>query len=340
MTDCRKMWMVFLCAIALFGPVSGGASDAPLVIAHRGASAYLPEHTLAAKAAAHLVGADYIEQDVVLSRDGVPVVLHDLYLDAVTDVARVFPDRRRADGRFHAMDFSWAELRRLSVHERVNPATGKAKYPGRFPPEAALFRIHTLDEEISLIQGMNASTGRTAGIYVEIKNPAAHRAAGLDITRIVRETLHRRGYRERADPAIIQSFDPSALRRLRKELGCRLRLVQLLAENRWGMSEADYDAMKTPAGLRGVATYADGIGPWIGQMLTGTDGEGRPELSSLVADAHRAGLVVHGYTLRHDALPSGVSDFPELLRILFQEAGMDGAFTDSPDRVPAFPGRN
>jgi glycerophosphoryl diester phosphodiesterase len=94
--------------------------------------------------------------------------------------------------------------------------------------------------------------------------------------------------------------------------------------------------MITPAGLGGVATYADGVGPWIGQVLTGMDGEGRPKISSLVADAHRAGLVVHGYTLRHDALPSGVSDFPELLRILFQEAGMDGAFTDAPDRVLGF----
>jgi glycerophosphoryl diester phosphodiesterase len=111
-----KHWVVFLVAILFLGPLATAASNPPLVIAHRGASAYLPEHTLAAKAAAHMAGADYIEQDVVLSRDGAPVVLHDLYLDAVTDVARVFPDRRRDDGRFHVMDFSWAELRRLSVH--------------------------------------------------------------------------------------------------------------------------------------------------------------------------------------------------------------------------------
>lgn len=328
------LWVVSVCLAAT------SARGAEItVIAHRGASAVLPEHTLAAKAAAHVMGADFIEQDVVLSGDGVPMVLHDLHLDAVSDVARIFPDRRRADGRFHVLDFSRAELRRLSVHERIEPETGRAVFPGRFPPDEGLFRIHTLDEEIALIQGLNASTGRTAGLYVEIKYPAAHRAAGLDIARIVLETLHRHGYRERTDPAIVQSFDPAALRRLRDELGCRLRLVQLIGENRWGMGEADYDAMRSPAGLRGVAAYADGIGPWIGQVLTGVGSGGRPKLSPLTGDAHRARLTVHVYTLRPDALPDGVSDFPELLGFLFREAGVDGAFTDAPDRVLRFLGR-
>lgn len=329
-----------LVLIGVLGVFSGrDAFPSPAVIAHRGASAYLPEHTLSAKAAAHLMGADWIEQDVVLSRDGVPVVLHDLHLDAVTDVARIFPDRRRTDGRFYVMDFSWAELRRLSVHERIDPKTGEARFSDRFPPEKRLFRIHTLDEEISLIQGLNESTGRTAGIYVEIKNPAAHREAGLDITRTVLEVLHRRGYRERTDPAILQSFDPGALRRLRSALDCRLRLVQLLAENDWGMSAADYDAMRAPDGLRDVAAYADGIGPWVGQVLTGVGENGRPEFSGLVANAHRAGLVVHVYTLRPDALPPGVSDFSTLLEFLFREGDVDGAFTDAPDRVLRFLGR-
>jgi glycerophosphoryl diester phosphodiesterase len=334
-----RIGAALLLAFAGLSPRFAAANENPVVIAHRGASAVLPEHTLAAKAAAHVMGADFIEQDVVLTRDGVPVVLHDLYLDAVTDVARVFPGRNRKDGRFYAMDFSRAELRRLSVHERVSPWTRRPVYPGRFPADAALFRLNTLDEEIALIRGLNASTGRTAGIYVEIKDPAAHRKAGLDISRIVLETLHRHGYRERTDPAIVQSFDPSALRRLRSELDCRLRLVQLIGENRWGMNEADYDTMRTPAGLREVATYADGIGPRVAHVLTGVDGDGKPAFSPLVSDARRAGLAVHVYTLRHDALPPGISDFPTLLGFLFREAGVDGAFTDAPDRVLRFLGR-
>ena len=139
----------------------------PLVIAHRGASGYLPEHTLAAKAMAHGQGADYIEQDLVLSKDDVPVVLHDVHIDTVTDVAKVFPARKRADGRYYALDFTVAELKRLRVSERFNAKTGARVFPGRFPAGLAEFRISTLEEELQLIQGLNQCTGRVAGIYPE-----------------------------------------------------------------------------------------------------------------------------------------------------------------------------
>jgi glycerophosphoryl diester phosphodiesterase len=161
-------------ACVLLMAAAAGAGE-PIVIAHRGASGYLPEHTLEAVAAAHAQGADYIEQDVVLSKDLVPVVLHDVEVDAVTDVARKFADRKRPDGRYYAIDFTLAELKALEVNERVDVRSGRPAIPGRFPLGKGTFRIPTLDEELDLIAGMNASTGRRAGVYLEIKSPSWHR---------------------------------------------------------------------------------------------------------------------------------------------------------------------
>ena len=126
----------------------------------------LPEHTREAAVLAHGMGADHIELDVVLTGDGVPIVLHDLWLDAVTDVAARFPERRREDGRHYAIDFTWDEIRTLRAHERVNE-DGTATFAGRFSPDVKLFRVPAMDEMIQLIQSLNRSTGREAGIYVE-----------------------------------------------------------------------------------------------------------------------------------------------------------------------------
>ena len=138
------------------------STSGPIVIAHRGASGYLPEHTLTAKAVAHAMGANYIEQDVVLSRDGTPIVLHDIHLDSTTDVARRFPGRSRADGRYYAIDFDLQEILQLRVHERtrLEPArAGQAVFPERFPAEPALFRVPTLFEEITMLDGLDSSRG-------------------------------------------------------------------------------------------------------------------------------------------------------------------------------------
>ncbi len=152
----------------------------PAVIAHRGASAYLPEHTLAAKGLAHEMGADYLEQDVVASRDDELIVLHDVHLDRVTDVASRFPDRARPDGRFYVRDFELRELRSLRVCERMTE-DGTAVYPDRYPARSGEFRINTLLEELDFIQRLNRETGRVAGIYPEIKRPHWHKAEGIDI---------------------------------------------------------------------------------------------------------------------------------------------------------------
>ena len=160
----------------------------PILIAHRGASGYLPEHTLPAVVAAHVMGADYIEQDIVLSRDGIPLVLHDIYLETTTDVAVKFPGRNRSDGRFYAIDFDLDEIKSLSVHERVD-GSGTAVFGSRFPVVDMALRIPTLAEEITLINGLNHSRSRSAGYYIELKAPALHRAAGLDIATITLELL-------------------------------------------------------------------------------------------------------------------------------------------------------
>jgi glycerophosphoryl diester phosphodiesterase len=190
----------------------------PIVIAHRGASAYLPEHSLAAKVLAHGYGADYLEQDVILSRDDVPLVFHDLYLDELTDVAARFPGRARADGRHYAIDFSLAELKQLRLHERIDPLTGQPAWPKRFQEPGVPFSIVTLDEELALVRGLNATTGRFAGIYTEVKSPAWHHAQGKDSTRAILDTLTRHGYTRRNQGAFLQCFDDVELKRVRHEL--------------------------------------------------------------------------------------------------------------------------
>ncbi|MEE4145732.1 MAG: glycerophosphodiester phosphodiesterase [Halieaceae bacterium] len=309
----------------------------PIVIAHRGASGYLPEHTLAAKAMAHAMDADYIEQDVVLSRDGIPVVLHDVYLESTTDVARRFPGRARADGRFYAMDFLLEELRELRVHERSDRDRSggeSAVYPGRFPLAPALFGIPTLAEEIDLIAGLDRSRGRTTGLYVELKGPNLHLGRGMDIAERVLEVLAEKGYADRPQQVYLQCFDGPTLQRLRHEMKTPLPLIQLIGENSWGEdSESDYDYMRSPEGLAQVAGYADGIGPWLAQVYLGRSPSGEIILSDLVNRAQALGLAVHPYTFRRDELPAGLGSFDELLDIFFRRAGVDGVFTDFPDTV-------
>lgn len=305
--------------------------DRPLLIAHRGASGYLPEHTQEAKALAYAMGADFLEQDVVASRDNVLIVSHDIHLDRVSDVAARFPGRNREDGRYYVRDFDLAELKTLNVHERLNDdATGPA-FPGRFPVDRGAFGIVTLQQEIELIQGLNRSTGRNVGIYPEIKAPAWHREQGVDVASLLLGVLEHYGYRSTEDPVFVQCFDALELKRLRQDLGCRLRLIQLIGDNSWKESATDYDAMRSPEGLAEVARVADGIGPWVEQLYTLAEIDGQPVSSGLVRMAHDAGLEVHPYTFRADALPPGFDNYPELVCWFVDELEVDGLFTDFTD---------
>ncbi len=300
----------------------------PCVIAHRGASGYLPEHSLAAKAMAHAMGADFLEQDVVLTSDDVPIVLHDIHLDTVTDVADVFPNRANSDGRFYAIDFSLDEIKQLSLRERFDHVTAKPIFANRFPLQHTALTIPTLREEIKFIHGLNISTGRIAGIYPEIKKPAWHRGHGKDISQIVIDVMAELGFDGSDDPIFLQCFDPKETRRIREQLGCKLPLIQLIGKNEWNESDADYEKMLTSKGLKRIAEYADGVGPWMGYVV---DDSGQP--TDFTAIAHQWNLVVHPFTFRADQLPSWAGSFGQLVTTFFRRAKVDGLFTDFPDKA-------
>jgi glycerophosphoryl diester phosphodiesterase len=279
-----------------------------LVIGHRGACGYLPEHTLASYALAHGQGADYIEPDLVRTRDGAFICLHDIYLEPTTDVAAVFPDRARADGRFYAADFTLEEVRRLRVQERLDR---------RFPRDAATrFSVPTFEEMIELVAGLNRTTGRRAGIYPELKQPAFHRAEGLPMEEPFLAILRRHGIGgPDAPPIFVQCFEPEPLRELRR-LGSDLPQVFLLDD--------DAAPRLTDAGLDEIAAFADGIGP--AKVLIARD-------RTLVERAHRRGLTVHTWTFRADDVGTGFATFEDELGAFYGTYGVDGLFTDFPDRA-------
>ena len=296
----------------------------PFVIAHRGASGYLPEHTLAGKALAYGLGADYLEQDVVATRDSRLVVLHDLYLDDVSDVARQFPGRHREDGRHYVIDFDLAELRALTLYERRTPGAAAAKYPLRFPIGTGLFGIATLEEELRLIHGLNRSMGRTVGIYPEIKEPKWHREQGVDLASLLLAELKTFGYSAQEDPAFVQCFDAAELLRVSNELGSQLKLIQLVGH------EPEYAGLSTPEGLRRLALYAHGLAPHYSQLVE-QDGSRRPKPSALSHAARDAGLRLHPYTFRRDDLPAYVGTLEELLELFVTDVRIDALFCDHPD---------
>ena len=294
-----------------------------LVIAHRGASGYLPEHTMESKSMAYAMGADYIEQDIVLTKDNVPVVIHDIYLDEVTNVSEIFPKRSREDGRFYLIDFRLEEIMMLSVNERIHLSTKEPVFPDRFPRRDLNFKLHTLQQEIELIQGLNKSTGKNIGIYPEIKNPSFHKENGKDISEIVLKVLSDYGYSDKSDACVLQCFDRDELKRIRVELKCNLFLTQLME---FPDDIADLDAYKH---------YADAIGPPISQLIIGSYKVQNKTYNDLIAKAHELKLKVHPYTLRQEKL-YGFSSFDALLEYSFNDLNIDGVFTDFPDKAVTF----
>jgi len=319
--------LIALASLGFLTPLMSAPSC--LIIAHRGASGYLPEHSLEAKALAFGMGADYLEQDVVLTHDGIPIVLHDIHLDEVTDVAQQFPQRHREDGRFYAIDFDWAEIAQLQQRERFDHQTGQSVFPDRYPAKGPSLSLHTLEEEIRFIQALNHSTGREVGIYLEIKQPAFHRAEGQDITRIVHEMLSRLGYNSSDDKAFIQCFEPSALIRLGNEFHSPLKRIQLIGLPEWE-DPTDYRPMLTTEGLAFIAQYAEGIGPHA--FLLAAMGQEGPESTGLTEAAHDLGLKVHPYTFRKESLPEGVG-FEALTLWFAAQLKVDGMFTDFTDET-------
>lgn len=324
--------------LGAFQPATAVAqSDEKVVVAHRGASGYLPEHTLAAKAMAYAMGADYIEQDVVMTKDDELLVIHDTTLDRTTDVAEKFPGRARADGKFYVVDFTLAEILTLNVSEgfRIEGGQKRANYGSRFPVGKSVFKMHTLAQEIELIQGLNQSMGRNVGIYPELKSPAFHAQNGKDLGRAVLEVLKDYGYTKKSDKVFVQTFEFDELKRvhdeLMPELGIDLSLVQLIGgrESAW---------MRSEAGVKEIAAYADGVGPEKSMLIDEGSTPGNVKINDFVSLAHANGMQVHPYTFRLDEgqLPDFANSFEQMLDIYLFDVGIDGLFTDFPDRAVEF----
>lgn len=298
-------------ALAWPHPTLDGAE--PVVIAHRGASGHLPEHTLAAYALAIELGADYIEPDLVITKDGHLVARHDYYLSASTDIAdhAEFADRRRAIADredWFVEDFTLAELRTLRARQA---------FPGRSTAFDGRFAIPTFDEILALLREREMATGRRIGVYPETKHPGHFDSIGLDFMAPLLAALARHGFAgTREDAVFIQSFEPDILRRLDAATGYRLILL-LEAPGPRG------DAPLEPAmPLEEAAAFADGVGP-SKDFLTLADGSD----SGFVARAHAAGLAVHIWTLRDDRVAEGFAGPAAEYARMF-ELGVDGIFTD------------
>jgi len=282
-----------------------------LLVAHRGASAYAPEHTMAAYELALEQGADFLEPDLQLTSDGVLICLHDLTLDRTTNVREVFPDRFREvetnNGivqRWYASDFTLEEIRQLDAGSWFDERFAGAVIP-------------TFGELIEFALGR-------AGVFPETKAPEVYGDLGLDMERILVADLERYGLLEPGanpdTPVIIQSFSHESLRVLRHDLGVELPLTFLI-------SGGNADEWLSPEGLARVKEFADGIGPSKNLLL------GNPEI---VRNAHALGMTVIPYTFRS----SNTGDFPDVAQEMahfLYDLGVDGLFTDNPDLFPRAP---
>ncbi len=331
----------------------------PAVIGHRGACGYVPEHTLASYFIAIQDGVDYVEPDLVMTRDGVLVARHENEIGGTTDVAQhpEFADRRTTktiDGIAHTgwftEDFTLAELKTLRARERIPQIRpGNTRFDGQF-------QVPTFDEILALVDGVQRQreisarqaglpVPRRIGVYPETKHPTYFQRLGLPMEELLVRTLHQHGYKGRDGLAIIQCFEVANLKEMRRMT--ELPIIQLM-EHDGGPYDfvakgirRTYQDMLTPSGLAEVATYATGIGPDKLQVIPRRADDTLGEPTSLIKDAHAAGLKVHAYTFRaeNQFLPKDLRSGPDACRLgdlhselrIHLEAGLDGFFTDHAD---------
>jgi glycerophosphoryl diester phosphodiesterase len=319
--------------LARAGPVTAAVESAahPIVIGHRGASGYRPEHTLASYELAIEQGADFIEPDLVATKDGVLVARHENEIGGTTDVAAhpEFADRRTTrviDGApltgWFTEDFTLDELRTLRARERLPEVRpGSAAFDGQFA-------IPTLEDIVDLARRAGERRGHMVGLYPETKHPTYFRSIGLPLEEPLVATLHAAGYQADDASVFIQSFEADSLRRLAGLTS--LRLVQLLTAGPQAAERTDAQA------LAEVAGYARAIGA-DKDLVIPRDGAGNLlNESSLVADAHAAGLLVHAWTFRAEKtfLAANIPDAGAEYAV-FYATGLDGVFTDQPDLAVA-----
>lgn len=382
---------ILACSIALALSACGGDSEStapvkpalltldgqqPLVVAHRGASGYLPEETYEAYVKAIELGADVIEPDLISTKDGVLIARHDPELSISTDVAShpEFASRKRKgvvdgenlDGWF-ASDFTLAEIKTLGgiATDAERPQEFNGKY-----------KIVTFQEIIDLVKA-KSTPSRTIAVYPETKNPSYHKALGLPLEDKLIALIDRAGWNSKTSPVYVQSFEPGSLKYL-KANGLKTRLIQLVDGDDvdlktgkvtlafpydrpydWNLSgdKRLFTDMLTPAGLAEIKTYADGIGPWKPYIISvkgqlGADGkvldvngDGKVNYAdgfsmpatTLIADAHKAGLMVHAYTFRNEKrrIPADFKNDPKAEYKAFFRLGLDGVFSDFTDTAIA-----
>ncbi len=313
----------------------------PIVIAHRGASGERPEHTIAAYRMAIEQGADFIEPDLVLTKDGVLVARHENEISETTDVAdrAEFADRKTTktiDGRavigWFTEDFTLAELKTLRARERL-PKLRSTEFDGRFD-------IPTFEEILTLLVQVNRGRDKPVGVYPETKHPSHFIAIGLPHEAPLLALLDRFGYRGRQAPVFIQSFEVQNLIDLRAKSD--LPLIQLMDAEGGppDMPGTSYAAMAAPAGLKTIKSYADGIGPNKAMVIPRGALGSLAEPTSLVRDAHAAGLKVHPWTFRRENYflplgdkggvnPAGHGDLGAEIAA-YLATGIDGLFSDNP----------
>ncbi len=311
--------MLLLLALSAWSDRGPAADTRPIVIGHRGASGHRPEHTLASYRLAAEMGADFVEPDLVSTKDGVLIARHENEIGGTTDAAERFPDRkatRTIDGQsmtgWFTEDFTLAEIKTLRAKERL--AFRSHEYDGKF-------EVPTFDEVIALAQQLGRELRRPIGVYPETKHPSYFRGIGLPLEEKLLASLDKAGWNRKQSPVFIQSFEIDNLRELRKKTA--VRIVQLVT------AAAAVDA----AGLKAIAAYADGIGAEK-RLIVPVDPDGRLLApTDLVARAHAAGLLVHAWTLRADKqfLPAGYNGRAEAEFEQFRALGVDGVFTDFPD---------
>ncbi len=329
-------FVVVAAALALFPQPRRAPVDAPtrgrlpVIIGHRGASGDRPEHTLASYSLAISVGADYIEPDLVSTKDGILVARHENEIGGTTDVATKFPDRKRTqviDGDtitgWWTEDFTLAELKTLRARERI--ASRGHSYDGQF-------EIATFDEILDLAVRLGRERGRPVGVYPETKHAAHFRKLGLPIEEKMLASLTRVGWNRRTAPVFVQSFEIKSLIRLRPLTSVRLIQLVNVTNHPPDSAEVTFASMQTPAGLRRLRRYADGIGVAKELILdAGPDGQ-LVGPTPLVRNAHAAGLLVHIWTIRRDSpfLPAMWKGDADAELRAFAKAGVDGFFTDFP----------
>ncbi len=340
----------------------------PIVIGHRGTAGYLPEHTLESYALAVELGADYIEPDLVATKDGYLIARHEPNIINTTDVADhpEFASRKRtvvvdgaAEEGFFASDFTLAEIK--TIHAKQSFADRPQQFNGKF-------EIATFEEIIKLAKRKSEETGRIIGIYPETKHPTYHQQIGLPLEKRLIDALAKAGWNHRGAPVFIQSFEQANLKQLRKMTP--LPLIQLIdaddvnadgslafnapfdrpydwtASNDPKLLARTFGYLTTDAGLGEIATYADGIGPWkryiVSTVTAGLPGPGEASRkltapTDLIERAHKAGLLVHTWTFRNEQrrLASDYTGNPVNEYLQFYRLGIDGVFSDFTDTAVA-----